>query len=86
MLYVFCTGGALVEMGDGMKVIRVVGVACAIALLAACGGGSDSDQSADVADTLGQTETEIEATGNDCEDAAAAQRVGEYFVSECVGG
>jgi hypothetical protein len=55
-----------------MKSFRVVGVSCAIVLLAACGGGSDSAESTETGDTMGQTEANIEATGNDCVDAAAA--------------
>ena len=55
-----------------MKSFRVLGIACAVTLLAACGGGSDSTESSETADTMGQTEVEIEVTGNDCIDAASA--------------
>lgn len=43
-----------------------------MAVLAACSGGSDSAESPETGDTMGQTEVEIEVTGNDCVDAASA--------------
>jgi hypothetical protein len=58
-----------------MRVVRLVGVACAIAVLAACGGGgsaTESDSLEVIGGALDGSVSEIESSGNNCVDAAAA--------------
>lgn len=56
-----------------MKAFRVVGVALAAAVIAACGGGgSDSGAEENNGGETTETVVEIEETGDNCVDAAAA--------------